>query len=286
MKNKTTLAFEMLESEMEIISHANLRQIIGGFDSAQDMVDYMFDNGYSTYNSSNGFGNEDFGLTNYFGSSSNGSGDYGSSGYGDSGYGGGGNGGVVGDPWDTLSAAMQFAQGLVTSAANYKTASGIHPQYNAADPGNCVFNLLNYVNGQKNPTSTKTQRDFFDTYLFMTAADKNLSSGAGGFGFSYSSTGSLNGVNTSGSIMSRLLNNIGVSANIVQGSGVVSALNSGKELATVLPNQGPNGEVHAIIIKSFDPLLGTYEVFDPTSGSTSNTMTNADLAGASYFIAL
>lgn len=56
-------------------------------------------------------------------------------------------------------------------------------------------------------------------------------------------------------------------------------------MKSVLPNQGPNGEGHAIVILNPNSSNGTYTVFNPTLG-INQTYTGGDLAGTNFLLAL
>jgi len=63
-----------------------------------------------------------------------------------------------------------------------------------------------------------------------------------------------------------------------------TTLASGQRVLANLPNQGPNGEGHAIVIECYNG-DGTFQIFNPTLG-IPQTYTGGQLAGTNFLIAI
>ncbi|WP_443939458.1 hypothetical protein [Pedobacter sp. MW01-1-1] len=146
--------------------------------------------------------------------------------------------------------------------------------YDPTDPGNCVFNLLCYLS----QSSSTTGSSYSPEYYYNLYASQNNP-----WDFSYDSNGDLHGVTVSTSIMENLMASTLKATSIIP-SDLNPTLASGKQVATMLPNQGPNGEGHALVIESYIG-GGNYQCYNPSSGSAV-IYTGGQLSGTNFLIAI
>jgi|GEM_PF-1395989 len=148
------------------------------------------------------------------------------------------------------------------------------PGYNPNDPGNCIFDLLSYLSN----THSTSGYSYSPEYYYNLYASLNNP-----WDFNYNSSGELVGVTTNTNILTSLMSST-ISAFSIPPSDLMATLNSGHQVAAMLPNQGPNGEGHAIVIESYNG-DGTFKIFNPTLG-INQSVTGGQLAGTNFLIAI
>lgn len=140
--------------------------------------------------------------------------------------------------------------------------------------GYCVFNCISYIFNNGSTGNAQYYVGQFESYYGNTAQ--------------YSSTGELLGYSMTGNqLMTMLESNLegsGASFGVVylSSTGITNSLTGGASVMAILPNAGPNGEMHAVIITEVNT-DGTFTYYDPTAGNTvSNYSGNISMAFSVY----